>query len=76
MSRYKYIGVDRYPKQDPKLLNKKVVVMLGYESKKPQRGTVIRADAEIPNEVVIKLDNNNIVLATECTFKVAIEADG
>lgn len=76
MSRYKYVGVDRYPKQDPKLLNKKVVVMLGYESKKPQRGTVIRADAEAPNEVVIQLENNQIVLAAECTFKIAIEADG
>jgi hypothetical protein len=76
MSRFKYLGVDKYPDQDPAFINKKVVVMLGFESKRPARGTVIRADAMPPNEVVIQLDDKRVVLGSECSFKVAIEADG
>ncbi len=76
MSRYKYLGVDHFPKQDPALLDKKVVVMLSFDSKRPQRGRIIRADAEPPNEVVIQMDNNRVVLGSECSYKVAIEADG
>ncbi|MFQ3260541.1 hypothetical protein [Reinekea sp.] len=76
MSRFKYLGVDKYPDQDNTLLNKKVVVMLGYDSKRPQRGRVLRADASAPSEVVIQLDDKRIVLGSECSFKVAIEADG
>lgn len=76
MSRYKYVGVEAYPKQLPEYLNKKVVVMLNYDSKIPQRGKVIRADAGPPNETVIQLDDKRIVLGSECTFKLAIEADG
>ena len=76
MSHYKYIGVDKFPKQDPQLLDKKVVVMLGVESKRPQRGRVLRADIEAPNEVVIQLDDKRIVLGSECSYKVAVEADG
>ena len=76
MSRFKYLGVDTYPDQDNTLLNKKVVVMLSFESKKPLRGTVLRADAKPPNEVVIQLDDNRIVLGSECSFKIAVEADG
>ena len=76
MSRYKYVGVDQFPSQDPKLLHKKVVVMLSFDSKKPQRGTVLRADTTPPHEVVIQLDDKRIVLGSECSFKVAVEADG
>lgn len=76
MSRYKYLGVDHFPKQDPALIDKKVVVMLSFNSKRPQRGRVIRADIEAPNVVVIQLDDSRIVLGSECSYKVAIEADG
>lgn len=76
MSRYKYLGANTYPEQDKKLANKKVVVMLGFESKKPLLGRVIRADATAPNEVVILLDDQRVVLGSECSFKVAVEADG
>lgn len=76
MSRFKYLGVDTYPDQDASILNRKVVVMLGFESKRPLRGTVLRADAIPPNEVVIQLDDQRIVLGSECSYKLAIEADG
>ncbi|MHA7878805.1 MAG: hypothetical protein ACX931_03370 [Saccharospirillum sp.] len=76
MSRYKYVGKERYPKQDTELRGHSVVVMLEYDSRKPQRGEVLRADAEPPHEVVIRLEDGRIVLGSECTFKRAIEADG
>lgn len=76
MSRFKYLGVNTYPVQNNQLLNKKVVVMLGFESKRPLLGNVIRADAEPPNEVVILLDDQRVVLGSECSYKVAVEADG
>lgn len=76
MRHFKYLGVDEYPEQDVKLINKKVVVMLQFNSKIPLRGTVLRADAAPPNEVVIQLDDKRIVLGSECSFKVAVEADG
>jgi hypothetical protein len=76
MSRFKYLGVDTYPDQDDALLNKKVIVMLSFDSTKPLRGTVLRADAMPPNEVVIQLDDKRIVLGSECSFKTAVEADG
>lgn len=76
MSRYKYLGNGAYPAQDAKLVNKKVVVMLGFDSRKPLRGTVLRADSAPPHEVVIQLDDKRIVLGSECSYKVAIEADG
>lgn len=76
MSRYKYLGNDAYPDQSPELINKKVIVMLGFDSRKPLRGTVLRADQSPPHEVVIQLDDHRIVLGSECSYKVAIEADG
>lgn len=76
MGEYKYLGVEKYPKQDPLLIDKKVVVMLAFDSKRPLRGRVLRADAELPREVVIKLDDDRIVLGSECSYKIAIEADG
>lgn len=76
MHQFKHLGVDQYPEQDMSLLNKKVVVMLQFESRKPLRGTVLRADKAAPSETVIQLDDKRIVLGNECSFKVAVEADG
>lgn len=76
MSRYLYVGKDKYPEQQKELLNRVVIVMLQFDSKMPLRGKILRADKEAPNEVVIQLDDNRIVLGSECSYKLAVEADG
>lgn len=76
MSRYLFIGKDKYPEQQTELLNRVVIVMLQFDSKKPLRGKILRADKEAPNEVIIQLDDNRIVLGNECSYKLAVEADG
>lgn len=63
------IGIDTFPKQG-KWLNRRVEVCFNYDTSKIILGNIVRDDMEAPFKTLIKLDNGNIVLATECQFSL------
>lgn len=58
---------DKFPKQGA-YLNKRVTVCFHYDTKNTINGTVVRDDVEKPGLEIIKLDNGNYVLTTECQW--------
>ena len=62
------ISYDKFPKQSNKV-GKRVLVTYHYELKDFHLGTVIRDDTEEPHVMIIKLDNGNTILSTECQYR-------
>lgn len=76
MSFHPNISAEQFVAQDKKLINQSVVVMFQYESAKPRRGTIVRADAQSPFVTIIQMENNQFILGSECSYKIAAHADG
>jgi hypothetical protein len=59
------ISATKFPKQGS-FLGRRTKVCFNYDASKIILGVVIRDDAEEPYVTIIKLDDNRVVLATEC----------
>lgn len=67
MGAHKNITAERFPRQG-KFLGKVVDVCFHYDTSAIVRGKVIRDDAEAPGELIILLDDERVVKATECQY--------
>ena len=76
MAYHAAINATDFPLQDRAWLNKRVVTIMQFDSKRPRLGNVVRADAESPWLTLIQLDDGRFVTHLECSFKLAEEADG
>lgn len=76
MSFQENISATDFSTQDETLLNKRVVTILQFDSKKPRLGVVVRADTQSPFLTIIKLDDERYITHHECSFKLALEVDG
>jgi len=76
MSFQENISATGFATQDTTILNKRVVTILQFDSKKPRLGVVVRADKQSPFLTIIKLDDDRYITNHECSFKLSLEADG
>ena len=60
---------NKFPRQN-EFLNKKVTVCFHYDSKHTIDGTIVRNDLDYPYVTIIKLDDDRLVLATECMYSL------
>ncbi len=65
----KNIGFDKFPKQGS-YLGKDVEVCFNYNTSKKIMGKIVRDDSEEPFKTIIKLQNENYLLATECQYRL------
>lgn len=65
----KNISAFEFPKQGS-WLNKRVKVCFNYDTQITINGTIVREDDEEPGIMIIKLDNDNFVLSTECQYQL------
>jgi hypothetical protein len=63
------IGFGIYPKQSDDL-GKRVIVIYNYDKTKMDFGRIIRDDIEDPSKTIIKLDDDRILLSTECQYSL------
>lgn len=68
MGVHKNIGYDKFPSQG-ELYNKRVRVCFHYDSSRVIEGTCIRDDIDEPFMTIFRLDNDKVVLATECQYQ-------
>jgi hypothetical protein len=62
-----FINYEKYPNQG-NLLNCRVRVCYEFDSSKVHEGVVIRDDLGRPGLTIIKLDNDRVLLSSECQF--------
>jgi hypothetical protein len=67
MGAHKNITAEIFPKQGS-MLNKNVKVCFHYDTSKQFDGMIIRDDVEEPFLTIIKLEDNRIVLGSECQY--------
>ena len=70
MGAHPNISADRFPKQTPQL-GRNVTVYFHYDLSKPISGRIIRDDGEHPGRTIIMLEDERVVLATECHYEFA-----
>ena len=63
------INFNEFPKQGDKL-NSKVEVCYNYDTSKYHNGVIVRDDINEPFITIIKLENGNYILATECMYRI------
>lgn len=63
------IGIDKFPKQGA-YLGKSVKVCFNYDLSKEIEGIIIRDDLEDPGLTIIALQDNRIVMSTECQYSL------
>jgi hypothetical protein len=61
------ISHDKFPKQGM-WIKKRVKVCFNYDADHHVMGTIVRDDAEYPHKTIIQLDDDRVVLATECQY--------
>lgn len=63
----KNVGFDKWPKQG-QYLGKRARVCFRRDTSREVMGTIIRDDMEEPWLTVLKLDDQRVVLGTECMY--------
>jgi hypothetical protein len=63
------VSYNTFPKQRLGMLGKAVRVCYMHDTSKQHSGKFVRADAEPPWVDIIRLENGNFVLATECQYQ-------
>lgn len=67
MGSHPNIGLNKFPKQGM-YIGQRVRVAFNYNTSRTIGGEVVRDDYEAPFVTIIKLDDENYVLATECQY--------
>jgi hypothetical protein len=67
MGMHKSITFDTFPKQSDNI-GRSVRVCFHYDTSKTVYGSVVRDDREDPHLMIIKLNDDRYVLATECMY--------
>lgn len=68
MGAHPNINYDKFPKQGS-WLSQHVNVCFNYDTSKIWNGIIVRDDREEPFLTIIKLDNGNYIMSTECQFQ-------
>ena len=63
------ISFTDFPKQS-EYVNRRVEVLLHYDTSACVMGTILRDDREEPFETIIKLDDGRIVRGIECQYSI------
>jgi hypothetical protein len=63
------ISHDKFPKQG-RYIGQSVSVCFNYDTSKTISGKIVRDDAEAPGLLIIQLDDDRFVLATECMYSL------
>jgi len=69
MGCHENISTEKFPKQGP-FFNQRVQVCFNYDTSKTVDRKIVRDDVEDPHKTIIKLNNGNYVLSSECQYQL------